>query len=148
MSLHSYTKLWTHIIWETLNREKLLNEKAGKLVSEYLFNYSKEKNIFMKINYVNPEHVHVLIDQPPNLSMGGIVKLFKGASSHFVNQERIIPGKFSWGRGYAAFSASASQVEKVAEYIKNQKEHHRIKSYAEEYELFMKKYGIENLINR
>ena len=148
MSLHSYTKLWTHIIWETLNREKLLNEKAGKTVSEYLFNYSKEKNIFMKINYVNPEHVHILIDQPTNLSMENTVKLFKGSSSHYINQEGIVSGKFSWGRGYAAFSVSESQVEKVAKYIRNQKEHHKVKSYAEEYELFMKKYGFVNLVNR
>ena len=146
MSLHSYTKLWTHIIWETLNREKLLNEKAAKTISEYLFNYSKEKNIFMKINYVNPEHVHALIDQPTNLSMEDIVKLFKGSSSHFINQERIVQGKFSWGRGYAAFSVSESQLEKVVEYIKNQKEHHRLKSYTGEYELFMKKYGLGDLI--
>jgi len=148
MSLHSYTKLWTHIIWETLNREKLLNEKAGKTVSEYLFNYSKDKNIFMKINYVNPEHVHSLIDLPTNLSMENTVKLFKGSSSHYINQEGIVSGKFSWGRGYAAFSVSESQVEKVAKYIRNQKEHHRVKSYAEEYELFMKKYGFVNLVNR
>jgi len=148
MSLHSYTKLWTHIIWETLNREKLLNEKEGKTVSEYLFNYSKEKNIFMKINYVNPEHVHILIDQPTNLSMEDILRLFKGSSSHYINQEGIVSGKFSWGRGYAAFSVSESQVEKVSKYIRNQKEHHKVKSYAEEYELFMKKYGFANLVNR
>jgi len=148
MSLHSYTKLWTHIIWETLNREKLLNEKAAKTISEYLFNYSKEKNIFMKVNYVNPEHVHALIDQPTNLAMENIVKLFKGSSSHFINQERIVQGKFSWGRGYAAFSVSESQVDKVLEYIKNQKEHHRVKSFAEEYELFMKKYNLISSLNR
>ena len=148
MSLHSYTKLWIHIIWETLNREKFLNEKAGKTVSEYLFNYSKEKNVFMKINYVNPEHVHALIDIPTNLSMEDTVKLFKGSSSHYINQEGIVLGKFSWGRGYAAFSVSESQVEKVVEYIKNQKEHHRVKSYAEEYDLFMRKYGFKDLVNR
>ncbi|HSP86640.1 MAG TPA: IS200/IS605 family transposase [Ignavibacteriaceae bacterium] len=148
MSLHSYTKLWTHIIWETLSREKLLDEKTGKLVSEYLFNYSKEKNIFMKVNYVNPEHVHTLIDQPTNLSIEDTVKLFKGSSSHFINQQKIVAGKFSWGRGYAAFSVSESQIDKVVEYIKNQKEHHRVKSYIEEYELFMKKYGFGNVVNR
>jgi len=148
MSLHSYTKLWVHIIWETLNREKLLNEKARKLVSEYLFNYSKEKNIFMKINYVNPEHVHTLINLPTNLSIEDTIKLFKGSSSHFINQDGIVPGKFSWGRGYAAFSASESQLEKVVEYIRNQREHHRVKSYAEEYDLFMRKYGFKDLVNR
>ena len=68
MSVHSYTKLWLHLIWGTNNRERILNEKAAKTVSEYLFNYSREKKIFMHVNYVNPEHVHALIDLPTNLS--------------------------------------------------------------------------------
>ena len=104
MSLHSYTKIWLHIIWETHNREKLLNEKTAKIVSEYLFNYSVEKNIFMKVNYVNAEHVHSLIDLPSNLTVEECLKLLKGASSHYINQNKIISGRFSWGRGYAAFS--------------------------------------------
>ena len=146
MSLHSYTKIWLHIIWETHNREKLLNEKTAKIVSEYLFNYSVEKNIFMKVNYVNAEHVHSLIDLPSNLTVEECLKLLKGASSHYINQNKIISGRFSWGRGYAAFSVSESQADKVITYIKNQKEHHRIKSFAEEYEGFIKKYNL--IINR
>ena len=146
MSLHSYTKIWLHIIWETHNREKLLNEKAAKKVSEYLFNYSVEKNIFMKVNYVNAEHVHSLIDLPSNLTVEECIKLYKGASSHYINQNKIINSRFSWGRGYAAFSVSESQVDKVIAYIRNQKEHHRIKSFTEEYEEFLNKYNM--MVNR
>ena len=146
MSLHSYTKIWLHLIWETHNREKLLNEKAAKAVSEFLFNYAVEKNIFMKVNYVNAEHVHSLIDLPSNHTVEDCLKLFKGASSHYINQNKLINGRFSWGRGYAAFSVSESQVEKVITYIKNQKEHHRINSFAEEYNEFLKKYNV--VINR
>jgi putative transposase len=142
MSLHSYTKIWLHLIWETHNREKLLNERAGKIVSEYLFNYSKEKKIFMKVNYVNPEHVHSLIDLPSNHTVEDCLKLLKGASSHFINQDNIIEGRFSWGRGYAAFSVSESQADKVVQYIKNQKEHHKVKSFSEEYGEFLKKYNL------
>jgi len=125
-----------------------LNEQAGKIVSEFLFNYSKDKNIFMKINYINPEHVHTLIDLPSNLTIEDALKLFKGSSSHFINKEKIIPDKFSWGRGYAAFSVSESQLNKVVDYIRNQKEHHRKKSYSEEYELFLSKYRFNFIGNR
>jgi REP element-mobilizing transposase RayT len=142
MSLHSFTRIWIHLIWETLNREKLLTNEAGKRVSEFLFNYSKEKNIFMKINYVNPEHVHALIELSVSITVEDCIKLLKGASSHFINKERIIKNKFSWGRGYAAFSVSESQLSKVVDYIKNQKEHHRVKNFNEEYVEFIKKHGI------
>jgi putative transposase len=146
MSLHSYTKIWLHLIWETHNRERLLNEKAAKTVSEFLFNYSKKNKIFMKVNYVNPEHVHSVIDLPTSLCVEDCLKLYKGASSHFINENQLINGRFSWSRGYAAFSVSESQLEKVVQYIKNQKEHHRVKSFAEEYEEFLKKYKV--LVNR
>ncbi|HEY6906994.1 MAG TPA: IS200/IS605 family transposase [Ignavibacteriaceae bacterium] len=143
MSIHSYSKIWVHIIWETHNREKLLNEKAAKAVSEYLFNYSKEHNIFMKVNYVNPEHVHTLIDLPTKYSIEECLKLLKGSSSHFVNENQLTIGRFSWGRGYAALTISPSVVDKVVEYIKNQREHHRFKGFSEEYADFIQKYSIE-----
>jgi putative transposase len=67
----------------------------------------------MKINYVNAEHVHVLIDLPTNLSIEECTKLIKGSSSHFVNQERLYNNRFTWARGYGAFSVSESNVDKV-----------------------------------
>jgi REP element-mobilizing transposase RayT len=146
MSLHSYTKIWLHIIWETLNRDKLLFDEAAKTVSAFLFNYSKDKSIFIRKNYVNPEHVHALVELPTNMTIEEGIKLLKGASSHYINQERLVQGKFSWGRGYAAFSVSESQVGKVSEYIGNQKEHHKIKSFCEEYEEFILKHKVD--VNR
>jgi len=143
MSLHSYTKIWVHYIWSTHNREKVLLKDIRGTISNYLYQYAKEKNIFMKINYVNAEHVHALIDLPTNLSIEECIKLIKGGSSRFINKEDLLRNKFSWGRGYGAFSVSESSVKKVGDYIKNQEAHHRVKSFTEEYELFIKKYGLK-----
>jgi hypothetical protein len=71
----------------------------------------------------------------------------KGSSSHYINQNRLISTKFYWGRGYGAFSVSASQLEVVANYIKKQEEHHRVKSFAEEYKMFIEKYGLKYGVN-
>ena len=87
-----------------------------------------------------------MIDLPTNITREDCAKLLKGASSHYINQNRLIRTKFSWGRGYAAFSVSESQLDKVINYIKKQKEHHRIKTYAEEYEEFLSKYKVQ--VNR
>ena len=64
MSLHSYSRVWLHLIWATLERRPLLFKGAAVKVSEYLSRYASEKGIYMKINYVNPDHVHVLVDLP------------------------------------------------------------------------------------
>jgi hypothetical protein len=82
----------------------------------------------MKINYFNPEHVHALIDLPTNKSIEEVVQLFKGSSSHWINENRLLRGRFSWGRGYGSFSVSHSHADQVAAYIANQEEHHRKKT--------------------
>ena len=97
----------------------------------------------MKINYVNADHTHTLIDLSTSICVEDVIKLFKGSSSHWINRHRIISGKFFWGRGYGAFSVSHSDVARVARYIANQEQHHRKHTLAEEYELFVKRYGLE-----
>ena len=143
MSTHSYSRLWIHLIWETLAREPMLDKRAAAQASGYLMNYSSEKRIYMKINYFNADHTHALIDLPTNMCVEEAVKLFKGSSSHWINQNRLIRGKFAWGRGYGAFSVSHSDIDRVARYIANQGEHHRKRTFAQEYELFVKRYGLE-----
>ena len=145
MSQHSFNKIWIHFIWETNGNQKVFSPEARKKISGVLYDYCKEKNIFMKVNYVNADHVHTLIDLPTNLSVEECIKLLKGYSSYFINKNRIVGHKFSWGKGYGSFSVSASQVDNVIEYIKGQKEHHRVKSFREEYQLFIEKYGIESV---
>jgi putative transposase len=142
MSQHSYSRCWLHLIWATLNRERMLPPTAAAKVSDFLSQYAKEKGIYVKINFVNPDHIHALIDLPTNLTIEDVAKLFKGASSHWINENDLVTGKFGWGRGYGAFSVSQSDVARVAKYIAGQPEHHRTKSFAEEYKRFVDVYGL------
>jgi REP-associated tyrosine transposase len=73
MSVHSYSRCWIHLIWGTLNREKLLNKKAAIRVSHHLTEYADTKDVYMKINFVNPDHVHALVDLPTNLSIEELI---------------------------------------------------------------------------
>jgi putative transposase len=147
MSLHSYTKVWLHLIWSTHNREKVLLKDVRKQVSNFLYNYAEEKEIYMKTNYVNAEHIHAIVDLPTTLSIDECLKLLKGSSSHYINDNRLVNNKFRWARGYGTFSVSESPMKKVIDYINNQEEHHRTKSFTEEYGLFMKRYGIKYVKN-
>jgi putative transposase len=147
MSVHSYSRCWLHVIWGTLRREKILAGDSAGQVSKFLYEYAKAKDIYMKMNYVNADHVHALIDLPTKYSIEEITKLFKGASSHWINQNQLVRGKFSWGRGYGVFSVSASNVDEVAKYISTQREHHHKRTFQEEYEKFIQAYGLKWLDN-
>lgn len=131
------------MIWGTLNREKLLNRAAAARVSHYLNEYAEKQGLYIKINYVNADHVHALIDLPTAFSVEKLMQLLKGGSSHWINSNDVITGKFAWGRGYGAFSVSESNVDQVARYIANQEEHHRIRTFTEELKEFIDRHGLQ-----
>lgn len=87
--------------------------------------------------------MHTLISLKANQSIAKVAHLLKGESSHWVNETQLPAGDFGWQDEYIAVSVSHSAVNKVREYIKNQEEHHRKKTFTEEYQLFIKKYGFE-----
>jgi putative transposase len=143
VSSHSYSRCWLHLVWETLRREPMLDKRAAARASVNLAEYSHEKGIYMKINYFNMDHTHALIDLPTNLTIEQGIQLLKGSSSHWINQNHLIKGRFAWGKGYGAFSVSHSDVSRVANYIAKQEDHHRKRSFAEEFEIFVRRYGLK-----
>lgn len=122
-------------------REDSVREKA-KEVTNCLISIAESNGIYIKKLHVNPDHVHALIDLPAKHSVDGAVKLLKGSSSRWINANRLLMGNFRWARGYGAFSVSASVLKDVAAYIEGQEEHHRIRTFAEEYEAFARRYGL------
>jgi REP element-mobilizing transposase RayT len=129
-------------VWGTVERRPLLSKGPASRVSAYLTEYASDKGIYMKINYVNSDHVHVLVDLPTNIAIEDMMQLFKGSSSHWINQNNLISGKFAWGRGYGVFSVSHSGVAEAARYIATQEEHHRIRAFVEELQLLVERYGL------
>lgn len=121
----------------------MIDRDTARRISLHLSEYAESKGIYMKTNYVNGDHVHALIDLPTKYSVEEVAKLLKGNSSHWINQHKLVVGRFSWGRGYGAFSVSQSAVSEVAAYIAAQEEHHRKRTFREEYEQFIKAYGLQ-----
>ena len=88
-------------------------------------------------------HVHVLIDIPKNMAVSEAMKRLKGGSSTAINQAGLISGRFGWQDGYSAFTVSSSAIPDVVRYIANQREHHKVKTFEEEYTALLKKHGVE-----
>ena len=111
-------------------------------MTNHLISVAEANGIYVKTLYVNPDHVHVLVELPATRSVDGVVKLLKGSSSRWINANRLLVGNFRWARGYGAFSASESIVKDVVAYIERQEEHHRVRTFAEEYEAFARRHGL------
>ena len=143
MSFHSYSQCWLHLIWGTHKRESMIDKVAALKVSKFLFGYAQSKGIFMKANFVNADHVHTLINFPTNQTMEGLANLLKGASSHWIGEQKLSCGRFNWGRGYGVFSVSQSDVPRVCKYIADQEVHHRKRTFTDEYRLFVERHGLK-----
>src|SRR5690606_28853038 len=90
-----------------------------------------------------PDHLHLFIGLNPNQSLSDLMRFVKGDSAEFINKEKLTKEKFHWQSGYAAFTNSHSQIDKVVTYILNQKKHHKKTSFKEEYLSFLEKYKIK-----
>ncbi|GAB5465610.1 MAG: IS200/IS605 family transposase [Candidatus Kapaibacteriales bacterium] len=140
---HSFNKIWIHSIWATKDRMPLISTAIENKVYNIISEQLREQGCIVRIINGMPDHIHCLFLLSPQKSIADVIKQTKGSSSHFINQNNLITQKFAWQTGYAAYSVSESVVEKVFKYIINQKTHHKIKTFQQEYEEFLKLYGIE-----
>lgn len=140
----SFIKVYIHFVWATKNREPLLTTKTiRQKVWFHIKENAKLKNIF--IDFVNgyDDHCHCLVSMRAEQSIQNIAKLIKGESSFWINKEKVINQKFEWSDEYFAVSVSESMIETVRNYIKNQEEHHSKKTFSQEYDDFILKYGFQ-----
>lgn len=139
-----FTKVYIHLVWSTKNRLPLLNTlELRNEVWQHIKENSVKKGIF--IDFVNGhiDHCHCLVSLGTNQTVEQIVRLIKGESSFWINKNKLIKEKFQWQDEYFAVSVSESMIEKVRNYIRNQEIHHQKKTFAEEYEEFMRNYGFD-----
>ncbi len=139
--LHSYIKVYIHLIWGTKERNKFLRKSVRSEVEQHLLQNAIEKKILIDALNIQIDHVHLLIKLSSDQRIDDIVRLLKGESSYWINDMEIIAEKFSWQRGYAAFSVNPMELDAIRWYIKNQDEHHRQKTFAEEYGSILKEHG-------
>ncbi|MEO6039832.1 MAG: IS200/IS605 family transposase [Saprospiraceae bacterium] len=140
-------RIWVHAVWATKRREPLMKNKNKRIdLFKHIKAYAKEKKIYLDFINGEADHVHCLISVACDQNIAQIMKLLKGESAHFANEQQLFGVDFDWADDYYAASVSQSKVEAVRTYIKNQEEHHRNKSFVEECQDFMVKYGFIRLL--
>jgi len=141
----SFVKIWVHLVFATKNREPLLNKQFRYDLHKHIAANCKEKDIFLKSINGYTDHIHCLISLGKDQNIAKVSQLIKGESSFWINQNKLTTAKFSWQDDYFAVSISESQVETVTNYINNQEHHHVKKSFNDEVDEFMTKFGWQQI---
>ncbi len=137
-----HIKVYIHFVFTTKNRTPYLNTPELRVaVWRHIIENATKKNIFIDQIGGYAEHCHCLVSMNARQTMEEVMQLIKGESAYWINRSGLLKEKFEWQGQYFAVSVSESMVERVRKYIKNQEEHHRKKTFAEEYEEFINKYG-------
>ncbi|OFX87996.1 MAG: transposase [Bacteroidetes bacterium GWF2_33_16] len=141
----SFIRIWIHCVWGTKNREALFNKDNKAIIINHIKDNAKRKGIYIDCINGGNDHLHCLISLNPNESLSKTVQLIKGESSYWINKSNLVSTKFEWGDEYFAISVSESSIQAVREYIRNQEEHHKKKTWTEEYKEFIQNYNFDEL---
>ena len=130
---NSFTQLYSQLIFAVKGRECLIPKQHKELVHKYITGIIQNRRHKLIPLHCMPDHAHILVGLHPSQSISDLVNNIKTESTKFIKKQDWMPFNFSWQTGYGAFSYSRSQVPKIAQYIKNQEEHHKKRTFREEY---------------
>ena len=139
----TFSQIYIQCVFAVKGRENLLLKPWRDEVFKYMAGTMKGKN--QKPIIVNgvEDHVHVFVGIKPVMNISELVRDIKNNSTNFINEQKFLKGKFSWQEGYGAFSYAHSQIESVYKYIANQEEHHKKKTFKDEYLDYLQKFEVE-----
>lgn len=140
---NTYTQLYFHIVFAVKGRNNFISEQWKSELYKYISGIIANKDQKLMIVNGMPNHIHLLIGTKPNCNLSDLIRDIKANSSKWMNEKKFTKFHFEWQTGFGAFTVSQSGVPKVIEYIKNQEEHHRKKTFKEEYIEFLNAYQIE-----
>jgi putative transposase len=140
---HTYTTIRIHVVFSTLGRRPLILPDVQPRLWDYIGGLGKNHDIPIHEIRGIEDHVHILLSMPPTVTLSKVVQLLKAYSSKWMNESIIKMGRFSWQEGYAAFSVSQSNFDKVAEYIRGQTEHHKKHAFEDELKSLLLRNGVQ-----
>jgi putative transposase len=140
---NTYTQIHIHFVFAVKFRLGLIDNEWKEQLNKYITEIIQNSN--HKLLAINgmPDHIHILIGMRPTQSISDLMKEVKQSSSKWINENKFAKVHFEWQEGYGAFSYSKSQIDNVIKYINNQEEHHRKKTFKEEYLEMLTKFEIE-----
>ncbi|MDP2387882.1 MAG: IS200/IS605 family transposase [Bacteroidota bacterium] len=140
---NTYTQIHLQFVFAVKHRENIIKREWKDELYKYITGVIQKNNHkLIAINGV-ADHIHILVGMRPNQSVSDLLQDIKAGSSKWISEKGFTKAKFEWQEGYGAFSYSKSHVKNVINYINNQEEHHRKKTFRDEYIEFLEKFEIE-----
>ncbi len=140
---NSYISLYMHVVFSTKSRQPLISFDVQNRLWAYMGGIARENQMKALSVGGTSDHVHILLSLPATLPVAKAVQLIKGGASKWVHETFRHLQQFAWQEGYGAFSVNVSLLEETMRYINNQPEHHKRKTFQEEYIEFLKRHGID-----
>ena len=140
---NTFTQIHIQVVTAVRFRDSLIDPKWKARLHQYMTGIIQ--NHTHKVLAINsmPDHIHFLIGFRPHQSLSDLVGIVKGESSEWINQENLTLRKFRWQEGYGAFSYTKARVIPVVNYILNQEEHHKKRTFLEEYKDLLDEFNID-----
>ena len=140
----TFSQIYIQIVFAVKNRNGLIHQSWEEKLYKYITGIVTNKEQKMLAINGMPDHIHILIGMRPSCCLSDLVREIKKSSGNYINEKKLSKNTFEWQAGYGAFSYSHSSLDNVISYIKNQKEHHKRRSFRVEYIDFLEKFQIKH----
>jgi REP element-mobilizing transposase RayT len=139
---NTFSQIYIQTVFAVENRQSLIKPEFKADIYKYIGGIVRNQG--QKLIAINgmPDHVHILIGLKPAMALADLVREIKSDSSKFINEQKLVRGRFNWQEGYGAFSYGHSQLNKIIRYIQNQEMHHQKRSFKAEYMTLLRKFDI------
>ena len=140
--MSTYRQIYYHLVFGTKFRDPSITSSGEKPLYNYIWGIIKSLNC--KLYQINgmSDHIHLLTDLHPSISLSNFVKEIKVSSSMWMKKSGLFPSFVGWQEGYGSFTCSESEKDRIISYIKGQKSHHAIESFEEEYKRLLQEHQI------
>lgn len=140
---NTYTQIYIHVVFAVQERACVIKKEWREELFKYIAGILRNQGIKLLAIGGVEDHIHILLALIPKIALSELIRDVKANSSKFINEKGFVRGKFYWQEGFGAFSYSRSQIDKVAQYVLNQEQHHNNRSFKEEYTQLLRQFDVE-----
>jgi putative transposase len=140
---NTYTQLYVQLVFAVNGRQSLIPKENREELHKYITGIVQKREQKMLSVFCMSDHLHALVGIRPNITISDLVRDVKVVSSEFINDKKWLKSKFNWQEGFDAFTYSKSQIDRVVRYILNQENHHKKRTFKEEYIGLLKKFEVD-----